>query len=415
MDKLKADVLIVGGGVSGFAAAIAASYENKKVILLDKNKIIGGDSVNTNVGTICGAYIRSATPAQLVGYKFSESFLHVLQQKCEFAKPVHHNEGLYIIPYEWSALQTVYDEMLREHNVQVLRDAQLEKVVKENNIIGRFTANQNGKLYYIEANAVVDCSGSAAVSQLAKLETIHEDFYQAASQIFRLRGVESENEFSLNMALKRTALRKVKDEQWPMSYNSLSIVPGSLRDKRVDIKFTLPEAITDDDERNEQIGEYARDRVQDLFEVIRREVESLGHSSIEMIFPKPGIRVLKRSKGKYILTEDDILKCRKFDDSVATGTWPIEEWDNEGKLHMKFFPLNKSYSLPAGCLISDQVDNLYFAGKNISATTRAIASARVMGTGLQTGYAAGKLACSTTIEERNSIIASLYNELDKFQ
>jgi hypothetical protein len=133
-----------------------------------------------------------------------------------------------------------------------------------------------------------------------------------------------------------------------------------------------------------------------------------------MIFPKPGIRVLQRSKGKYVLTEEDILVCMKFEDSVATGTWPIEEWDNDGKLSMKYFPLNKSYSIPARCLMSDEVTNLFFGGKNISATARAIASARVMGTGLQTGYAAGKIACGKNEEERNNIIASLYNELDKF-
>jgi hypothetical protein len=415
MNELSADILIVGGGVSGFAAAIAATFENKKVILLDKNKMIGGDSVNTNVGTICGAYVRSAQPPQIVGYKFSESFFHSLLRECEFAKPVHHNEGLYIIPYEYSALKKVYETMLSEHEVQVLSETTLEKIQREETHITGFSANQNGKTFQITVDAVIDCSGNAVVSQLAGLHTLHEDSYQAASQIFRIKDVASENEYSLNMAIKRTVIKKIKDNQWPSSYSSLSIIPGSLRNTKADLKFTLPETITDNEEANQQIGELARKRAEELFEVIKEEVESLHNASIEIIFPKPGIRVLKRSAGKYVLTEDDVLKCKKFDDSIATGTWPIEEWDNDGKLHLKFFPLNKSYSIPAGCLISDKLDNLFFAGKNISATARAIASARVMGTGLQTGYAAGKIACGKTEEERNQIIASLYNELDKFQ
>jgi hypothetical protein len=295
-----------------------------------------------------------------------------------------------------------------------MRETQLEKVEMENNIITHIIANQKGKSIRIKADATIDCSGNAIVSQLSGLETIHEDVYQAASQIFRVAGVDSDNEFSLNMAIKRAVLRKIKDQQWPGSYSSLSIVPGSLRNKKADLKFTLPETITDDEETNKRIAENAHDRVKELYEVVKVQVDSLHHSTIEMVFPKPGIRVLQRSKGKYILTEQDILIGKKFEDSIATGTWPIEEWDNEGQLNMKYFPLNKTYAIPAGCLISDGIDNLFFGGKNISATARAIASARVMGTGLQTGYAAGKIACGKNEEERSNIIAALYNELDKF-
>jgi flavin-dependent dehydrogenase len=268
MINIKTDIVVVGGGISGFAAAIAATFEGRKVVLLDQNAVIGGDSVNTNVGTICGAYVRSAQPPQLVGYKFSESFFHALHNKCDFAKPTHHNEGLYIIPYEWSALQSVYDDMLAEHEVDVRRETQLEKVEMEGNAIRHLIANQNGKLFRIATDAVVDCSGNATVSRLAGLETIHEDVYQAASQIFRVAGVDSDNEFSLNMAIKRATLKKIKDQQWPASYSSLSVVPGSLRDKKADLKFTLPEKITDDEAENKKIGESAHGRVTALYEVI---------------------------------------------------------------------------------------------------------------------------------------------------
>jgi hypothetical protein len=59
---------------------------------------------------------------------------------------------------------------------------------------------------------------------------------------------------------------------------------------------------------------------------------------------------------------------------------------------MSYFKANDHYLIPAGTLVSKYVDNLFFAGRNMSATERAIASARVIGTCLSTGYASGKLA-----------------------
>ena len=119
----------------------------------------------------------------------------------------------------------------------------------------------------------------------------------------------------------------------------------------------------------------------------------MQHAEIETIFPQVGMRVLQRSKGQHILHEDEVLHCVKSEDEVAIGSWPIEEWNHSGRVSMAYFPENDFYSIPKGCLMSYQLHNLYFAGKNISATHKAIASARVIGSCIQTGYAAGKLCC----------------------
>jgi len=413
MHDTRADIVVVGGGVAGFAAAVAAAAENKKVILLDKNPLLGGDSVNTNVGTICGAYVRSTTLPKIVGYDFSKSFLASLQVVCDFAKPAAYHQGLFIVPYDWEILQKLYADILLKNHVDVKLNTRLSHVhVQDKKITGLSLSDRHG--VDIVCDAVIDCSGNAIVSQLAGLKTIRETSYQAAAQVFRISGVNSEDEFALTMAIKRAVLRKMEDLKWPSSYASLSVVPGSLRNNKADLKLTLPDVITDDVEKNIVIAREGRKRVKDLYNAIRNDVKSFQQSTLEMIFPQAGIRVLQRSSGEYVLTEHDILSCKKFDNTIAHGTWPIEEWDIDGNLKMEYFELNKSYSIPAGCLSSDQVDNLFFGGKNISATARAIASARVMGTGLQTGYAAGKIACAKNIEERNRIIASLHHELERF-
>jgi hypothetical protein len=85
-----------------------------------------------------------------------------------------------------------------------------------------------------------------------------------------------------------------------------------------------------------------------------------------------------------------------------------------GQVKMQYFEPDNGYSIPADCTISESLDNLFFAGKNISATPRAVASARVIGTGLQTGYAAGKIACAKTIHDQQQFVSFLHHELERF-
>jgi hypothetical protein len=407
------DIVVVGAGIAGFAAAIAAAESGRTVCLIEKSTSLGGDSVNTNVGTICGAYYRtfSGIP-KLSGYAFSRAFLNALTIADDVAKPYLHTNGLYIIPYEWRLLHTVYENFLKERNVDVRLGTTLQKVYVEEKRITKLGVEQQGKLFTGEIRAVIDCSGSAIVSRLAGLETISENSYQAAAQVFRITGVESRDEFSLNMVLRRAVLKLHHENNWPVSYKALSVVPGSLRNKKADLKLTLPETITDNQNEIDALYATARRRVEDVFSNLKKEIVSLQNSSLETIFPQPGIRVLQRSRGKYVLTEHDVLTCKRFKDGVANGTWPIEAWNTDGKLSMNYFEPDNAYSIPADCLMAAEINNLFFAGKNISATSQAIASARVMGTGLQTGYAAGKLACVSTDVEQQQIIAALQHELE---
>jgi len=408
------DIVVIGGGASGIAAAIAASSEKRKVVLLDKSDSLGGDSINVNVGTICGAFYRSFSgkPAA-VGYPFCRSFLSTLKEADVTASAREHSKGLYVIPYERSALLRVYESSLKQAAVEVWTNSVLESVHAEERNIESLSVTSKGKSTTLMTSAVIDCSGHAIVSQLVGIDIHQEVSYQAAAQIFRVAGIHQQNEIILNMAIKKAVVKKSGEMRWPKSYSHLSIVPGSLRNGKVDLKLPLPEPITAEIIGNKHLLEN-RKRVYELFEVLRSEVESFCYATLDTIFPEPGVRVLQRSKGRYTLTEEDVLNCRKSETSVATGTWPIEEWDIDGKVKMEYFEPDNGYSIPAGCIISNALDNLFFAGKNISATPRAVASARVIGTGLQTGYAAGKLSCAKSRQEQDQIVSSLHHELEKF-
>lgn len=407
---LNADIVVVGGGMAGFAAAMAAAQQGKKVVLLEKLNQLGGNAINSNAGTICGAYYRTLnTIPQLVGYKFCKNFIsELLLNK---SKLINYHNGLHVVSYDWRVLASTIEQQLVKANVQIVKNAIIESIVKQNDIISQVKLQQNDHPIILNTQSVIDCSGNGFVSQLTGLEMITSPSYQSASQVFTIANVTSDSEFSLNMALRKTMLKLVSEKHWPDSFTNLSVIPGSLKAGDVDLKITLPDLVTDDLEIKNQLSVKGKAYVNEIFPSLTKEIEGLKNASIKLIFPEVGIRIQQRSLGKQVLNEEDVMLCHKPTDGIALGAWPIEEWEVSGKLNMQYFEENNGYLISADCIQSKQIRNLFFAGKNISATNKAIASARVIGTCLQTGYAAGKLATCKTDNEKASMIQSLHNEL----
>jgi succinate dehydrogenase/fumarate reductase flavoprotein subunit len=109
--------------------------------------------------------------------------------------------------------------------------------------------------------------------------------------------------------------------------------------------------------------------------------------------PQVGVRESRRVIGRYQLTREDVLGARTFEDGIARASWPIELWE-EGRLGATYEYLDDGahYEVPLRCLQARDVDNLFVAGRCLSATHDALGSARVIGTCLATGEAAGRAA-----------------------
>lgn len=111
----------------------------------------------------------------------------------------------------------------------------------------------------------------------------------------------------------------------------------------------------------------------------------------------PGTRESRRLVGACVLTEDDILTNRVFPDAVAYGGWPMDEhtaggFRAKGEIPSKVRSFDGLFSIPYGCYCSKNIENLMMAGRNISATKLAMGSTRVMGTCAVGGEAAGTAA-----------------------
>ena len=395
MDAIQnTDVVVIGGGAAGVAAAVAAARKGSKVILIERNAYLGGKATAAEVGTVCGLYKFSKTEKpEYIVKGFSKEFAEALQTTSG-TKPLHNAKGLHYLPYDIEAFKNICLGLLNKSKVTIYFNALLDNIKIEDAFIGSAFITVGDKPVEIHLKAIVDCSGDSIISHAANLPILKSGHYQAAAQVFTLQGVDEENESRLGMILMKALRSAIDEKKLDSFYDRVYIVPGSLKNNCVSLKIGIPIPVTNTRENLQQLETVAHSFVEVLADFLIHYVPAFKNASILRIAPEVGIRVGFRTTGNYILTEEDVLSCKKFDDAIANASWPIEEWEQHKRVKMRYFNLDDFYQVPAGCLQSESIKNLFMAGRNISATNTAIASARVMGICMQTGYAAGIFAAA---------------------
>lgn len=410
--NLEPQILVVGGGSAGVAAAIAASRSGCKVVLLERYSFTGGKASGAEVGTVCGLYKFSKTSESVyVANGFMKEFAEALKEKCETV-PLHNPQGLHYLPYQPFAFKRLCDEMLRSAGVEVCFHSTVCGVEAQNGRIVQVDAIVFDRKISFRPGLVIDCSGEAIVSSLLEAPLLESEEYQAAAQVFTMENVSEKDEAKLGMILMKGIGKGIEEKVIPQEYDRLTVVPGSLRNSSVQLKLGLAHPVTNAADRSTKLEFIAREAIEKLSDFLIKHVGAFKDAQLGSVAVESGIRIGRRPKGKYVLTEEDVLSCRKFQDGIANAAWPIEEWGQDKRVKMKYFAENDHYQIPADCLRSPAVKNLLFAGRNISATDSAIASARVIGICLQTGYAAGKIAAGNCLsKEESEIIKGIQNEL----
>ncbi len=388
------DVVVLGAGSAGIAAAVAAARKGLRVILIERNAYPGGKATAAEVGTVCGLYTfdKKAEPTYIVK-GFAKEFAEKLQNKSN-SKPLHNSDGLQYLPYDIEAFKKIALEFLQKNSIITYFNSVLKTAYTESEKITSVSVIAEGNPITITLKSIIDCSGDSIISRAANLPLIDSENYQAAAQVFTMQGVDENNEARLGMILMKALRSAINKEQLAGFYDRVYIVQGSLKNGVVSMKVGIPLAVTYAPGNLQELKTVAHSFVENLSQFLTNNVTAFKNASIRHIAPEVGIRIGQRSIGKHILTEEDVLQCNKFDDAIANAAWPIEEWTQQLRANMRFFNVDDFYQIPAGCLQSAHIHNLFFAGRNISATDGAIASARVMGICLQTGYAAGSLAAA---------------------
>jgi FAD dependent oxidoreductase len=136
----------------------------------------------------------------------------------------------------------------------------------------------------------------------------------------------------------------------------------------------------------------ARALLDPLVRFLTAHVAAFRQARLASVAPQLGVRSGRRLLGRARLTDEDVLDVKKNPFGIARGCWPMERWTASPKPEMKYFAERDFYDIPLDCLRPMELDNVFVAGRCLSATTGAMTSARVIGTALATGWAAGTAA-----------------------
>lgn len=395
------DILIIGGGSAGVAAAVGAKKSGASVVLLEKNGFFGGKATAAYVGTVCGLYYRSENPtSKFVNHGLPEEFALELMRRSE-SKPVMHKDGLHFLPYQQFDFMMLCDEYAVKFTDSLALHSHVHQTTVENNSITSVEAmvyNQNMKFY---PKAVIDTSGEAILSTLTGSDSIKSDQYQASAHVFLLTGFTDVVAEVLNLSLIRSIKTGIANGDLSVQYERISVVPGSFKSGQALFKLAIPVSIDDNPMHYSEIELFSRKAIGEMVKYLKNTNELFKNCSLAMIAPETGVRTGPRHAGISILEESDVLNCTKSKNSIARGAWPIEYWEPGKNVEMSYFKLDDYYDIPADALQSNQINNLFFAGRNLSATDKAIASARVIGTCLATGYSAGVMAAGAALNRSN--------------
>lgn len=385
---IETDVLIIGSGAAGIAAAVGAAEADAQVCLIEKSAFPGGRATASAVGTICGTYLRGPDQTfAMNGFpkEFSEKIIEQSHKK-----PVRYSENLWFLPCLPPEFESVAKEYLKHSGISVFYNSSVQKINFDESKIKDVTLINEKNSITVIPKTIIDASGKGVILDLIPHPSIPDENPQASALVFCVDHIETNDELSLNLLLLKQITKGIQEKIIPKEYELLSLVPASLSGKSILLKLGL----TSNRHINSNEEKINADKIiNELFLFLKTTISSFENAKIGWIAPEIGNRSSKRPQCRETLTEQQIVSCNKRADSICNGAWPIEFWEpGNKKVNMTYFPENDYYSIPAGCLISNKYNNLFFAGKLISSTEKANASSRVIGTCLGTGYSAGVLA-----------------------
>jgi hypothetical protein len=395
---LSYDVVVVGGGAAGLAAAIAAGGASARTALVERYGFLGGMATAGMVSTICGLYhgASAATPEPL-NDGFAEAFARRLAAMPGCQKPVRRGRG-FVLPYTPFAFACLADELVTAvPQLDVYLHAYLVGVEGRPGRIDALRIATWERTLELRSTVVVDTSGDAVVAGHAgaATETAPASERQLPSLVFVLQQVDTAAlEAGPRVALLRTLLGAERDGRLPPGASNVTLAPSPQPGELIG-KLALGGVADEPPNRRDFLTaaeQEGRRRVLAVTEFLKT-LPPFARAFVSHVAPQVGVRESRRVIGRYRLTREDVLSGRKFDDGVARASWPIELWQ-EGQLGATYEYLEDgaTYEVPLRSLQARDVDNLFVAGRCMSATHEALGSARVIGTCLATGEAVGVAA-----------------------
>lgn len=393
------DVIVVGGGFSGVAAAIAASREGMSVLLIEKSNCLGGAAANCLVNPFMSYWTK------INGEKTNLCRGIFLEICDELRKTGGINKN--DMEFDEEILKLVLNRMALKAGVRLLFHSWLADTERDQEQIRSVTVlNKSGRQTY-RASCFIDATGDADLAALGgvpfRLGREEDGLCQPMTLCFRIAGVDLEK--------RRRGFQKAQQlyKQWRQE--------GKIKNPREDILLfeTMQDGVihvnsTRIVKRNPvdawdrtQAEIEAREQVFELFHFLKENAEGFENSRLLSTAMEIGVRESRMIEGMYTLTAEDLKACTRFEDAIALGNYDIDIHNPSGTGTSHYwFPDGQYYTVPYRCLVPSNTQNLLVTGRCISATHEAQASIRIMPIVCCLGQAAG-VASAVAVKDKTDV------------
>jgi hypothetical protein len=418
------DIVVLGGGPAGVAAAVAAARAGRRTLLIERYGFLGGMGTAAGVTNFCGLHANVHGAMHRVVQGVASDLLARIDRLGGLNAPHLILGKIFAQAYDTAAYKIAADDLLGAHKVDILFHALGAGVVMHDEArIHVLLVETKAGRQAIRADIFIDCSGDGDLAAWAGAPFEvgdREGHMLYPSMMFRLNGVDPEkageawktipalmekaeaagtHTFPRKAAIVRPQRSGI---EWRVNFTQLARADGSA------INGIEPDDLT----RGEIEG---RRQAVEAFAFLRT-VPGFEKSYIVDLPPQLGIRETRRVVGGYQLSGEDVLGCASFEDSIGVNGWPIEA-HVAGDVIFTFPPIPESRGfneLPYRMLVPKGVDNLLVAGRCASMTHEGQSAARVSGACFAMGEAAGSaaaLALSGNTRPRDIAIGTLQQAL----
>ena len=376
------ELCVVGGGMSGLCCAIAAARHGTRVVLVQDRPVLGGNASSEIRMWIGGAHGQDNREGGII----EEIFLENFYQNPSLKYPL------------WDSV--LYEKAMAESNLTLLLNTACLDATMDGNRIASIKAWQSNAetFHVISAKYFADCSGDSILAPLSGAKYMY--------------GREAKSEFNEQIppdvadqkTMGMSCLIQIRETDHPISftppswayrYESDQDLPFKTHNKNTNFWWIELggewDCIHDTDR--------CRDELLKICYGVWDHMKNRGDHGVEnweleWIGFLPGKRESRRYVGKYVVTQNDVEAEGRFDDIVAYAGWSMDDHFPAGFYYTEghptiYHPAPSPWGLPLRCMISENVDNLVFAGRNISVTHAALSSSRVMATCAILGQALG--------------------------
>ncbi|MDO3411182.1 FAD-dependent oxidoreductase [Saccharibacillus sp. CPCC 101409] len=391
-ETVRSDITVVGGGLAGVCAAIAAARLGRSVALVQNRPVLGGNSSSEVRVWVCGATAhglnRYARETGIMGELFVEN---------QYRNP----EGN---PYLWDLV--VLEAVKAESDIALFLNTDVHEVEADGPEDSRRIRSATGwmmgseRRIRFESEVFLDCTGDGLLGFLAGAR------YMLGREARDTYNEEWAPEIADDITLGSTMLFYTKDAGRPVKFEppffAKDIAQTSIPLRRVIrsgdsgchywwIEWGGERDTVHD---NERIRDELASVIYGIWDYIKNSGQfDADNLTLEWVGSLPGKREYRRFVGDYVLNQNDIVAQRRFEDDAAFGGWSIDLHPPQGmyatESGSKHYHMDGVYHVPFRSLYSANVDNMLMAGRNISASHVAFGTTRVMATCAAIGEAAG--------------------------